>query len=113
MTDFFAKVLLIQKEFRDKKICNKNRMDFLESYFEKERQSLINFYILKKSKKAKSNVKKLTAITNELRNKVLQIYFEVSKLKYSIAYNKWRATKQGLIDRGVEEVILKREELIA
>lgn len=112
ISSFFAKVLHIQNEWRIKKICNRNRIDFLVNYFEREKQLLINFYIIKKSKKAKSNVKKLSAISTELRNKVVSLYFELCKINYTLAFIRWRINKYGVDNEKIQTEIRKKEQQI-
>lgn len=71
-------------------ISIKNRFGFILEYFEKERQFLIRFFLNKKSKKSKSLVKKLNTLSDDVRNKIIKIYFEKCTNDYSVKFNRWR-----------------------
>lgn len=73
----------------------KNRLEFMQDYFDKEKGFLIKHYISKKTKKTKSLVKKLNLVDNEVRNRILKIYMEKCLSEYCIKLNKWRVKVHG------------------
>eukprot|EP00347_Sterkiella_histriomuscorum_P017647 403348540 len=81
-------------------------------YFEKEKSSLINQLIFKKSKKAKSLSKKLGLLSNEIRNMILKLFIKRQSFDFFIKYTNWRAYMYGMEESSVLVITNKKQEII-
>jgi hypothetical protein len=66
----------------------KNRIGFLDMYFEKEKSIMIKHYYhkIKKHKKAKTIYNKLAQIANDTKTNLLTVYYSACKLKFTVAF---------------------------
>ncbi|CDW87752.1 UNKNOWN [Stylonychia lemnae] len=105
-------IMHIQHSYRNRCQCLDNRKNFLISYFDKERAFLVKFYIQKKSKRSKHLVKRLNLIDQDVRDKILKIYFEKCTFDYSVKFNQWRIKMHGENSGVDQESMITRNEML-
>ena len=67
-----------------------HRTKFIMDYWEKEKNFLINFYIVKKLKKSKNSIKKLGSIEPEHKEFICKAYALKCFLNFNIKFSIWR-----------------------
>ena len=93
--DFTSKVLYIQQRYRMKKKSLENRLDFLSEYFERERHWLVLHFSSRKTKKAKTHLKKLATIEEKVKLQLLRLYLKKQFHEYCCRFQAWRSLNYG------------------
>lgn len=80
----------IQIGWKERILLTKARLELLGNFWDKEKSILIKHYhykgVIKKNKKAKVIYSNLMQLDNKIKNFMLKIYFEVCKMKFTVAF---------------------------
>lgn len=88
--------MAIQRANRKRLLSHKNRLMFLEYYWENMKSDMSKILLADNSKnrdRAKDLSIEIFQIPKQLKAKVLQIYFEFIKWSYLNKYSEWRRNK--------------------